>query len=329
MLVRADMTGLGLQTRAYYKHLEPHKTIQIDISADNGQRQYDWYPDALKIQGFPLPSQFDEILDDIDVLLTGETPYNLDLYAAARAKGIKTICVENPEFYDHIAYPEFELPDMMILPSVWLESEIRAHAEALGTKVVQLHHPVDRDDFPFRERSQATFMHLAGKPAVSDRNGTFDFMNACPEGIVTVQDDDLAHQIRRQYRHSTVYTDIENPKDIYDLADIMVLPRRYAGNCLPLNEALSTGQPVIMTNISPNSHILPSDWLVNAEVIDYIEPRFRIDVYQANHQELTDKLDWFRGQDIAKHSRIANEIAESISWTTLLPKYREAIESIL
>lgn len=328
LIVRDDNSGLGYQTRSYYKHLKPHKTVVIDLSPLNGNKQNGWYPDALTLKGIPQDNQLDEILDDIDVLFTAETPYNLNLYKRARWRGIKTICVENPEFYDHIMYPEYEMPDIIILPSVWLEDFIRGHAEPKGTKVVQLHHPVDLDEFPFRERTTAFPMHLAGNPAANDRNGTFDFMGACHDGTITTQSEELAHQIRSRYRHSTVYTDIQDPKFMYQLGDVMVLPRKYGGNCLPLNEALASGMPVIMTDISPNNHLLPPEWLVSAHYSGEFAPRFRIPLYQANQEALMQKIEWFRNCDIQAESRKAYEIAKTISWKALLPKYMEAIESL-
>ena len=328
LLVRDDNTGLGYQTRAYYKHLKPHKTIVIDLSPLNGNKQNSWYPDALTLKGIPHDNQLDDILSDIDVLLTAETPYNLNLYKRARELGVKTVCVENPEFYDHIVYPQYELPDLIILPSVWLEDYIREHAESKGTKVIQLHHPVDLEEFPYRERTSAFPIHIAGKPAANDRNGTYDFMNACPEGIVTTQSEELAHQIRSRYRHSTVYTGIEDAQFIYKLGDIMVLPRKYGGNCLPLNEALASGMPVIMTDISPNNHLLPPEWLVPTHYSGQFAPRFTIQLHQAEKPALYEKIEWFKTVDMAEQSRKAYEIAKTISWDALLPKYMEALESL-
>lgn len=330
LLARADMTGLGIQTKSYYDWLKPDKTVIIDISKLNGTKQhYEWYNNALAIEGIPDNSQLDLILDDIDVLLTAETPYNLNLYRRARERGVKTICVENPEFVDYELYPQYELPDLVILPSIWLEDKIRAMAEPRGTKVVQLHHPVDRLAYPYRNRTSARFMHVAGRPAANDRNGTYDFLDACPDGIVTTQNDDLAWQLRKRYRHSNVYTNITDPKLLYQLGDIMVLPRRYGGNCLPLNEALSSGMPVIMPDISPNNHLLPKEWLVPAHKDGYFTPRFDVDIYRVTPQDLADKLDWFRSCDMEAESEKANAIAESISWTTLFSKWRSAIESVL
>lgn len=329
LIVVATETGLGYQTRDYYRHLKPDKTILIDISSINGMPQhYEWYENAMLIKGLPNEQQIDMMLDDIDVLLTAETMYSLDVYARARARGVKTICVENPEFYDHLEHTKLTMPDMIILPSKWLEPMIRQHAESRGVKVVQLHHPVDRDEFPYRERTGRTIMHLAGNPAANDRNGTFSFMDACPNGTVVTQDEGLAGILRNRYRFSTIWTEVHDNKQIYEFGDVMVLPRKYGGNCLPLNEALSCGLPVIMTDVSPNNEFLPKEWLVPAQVEGQFAPRFPITIWQADHAALVEKIEWLQGADIAAMSRQANELADTISWKTLLPKWQEAIASV-
>jgi glycosyltransferase involved in cell wall biosynthesis len=328
LLARADRTGLGYQTKAYHKWLKPNRTIVIDMSIINGNQTEDWYPQAEKILGLPTNEQLDFILQDTDVLLTAETSYNLNLYRRAKELGVKTVCVENPEFYDHIQYPQYEMPDLIILPSVWQYQYIKDHAESRGTKVLQIHHPVDREEYPFRLREDNFVMHIAGKPASHDRNGTYDFLDVCADGIVTTQSDDLAYQLRHLYRHSNIYTNITDNLQLYNMADILVLPRKYGGNCLPLNEALSTGMPVIMTDIEPNNHLLPKEWLVPAYKVDYFEPRGVVDIYQVDKQLLHEKINWFRSQDIKELSQQANKIANTISWETLLPKYKEALEML-
>ena len=328
LLVRSDESGLGYQTRSYYKHLKPHKTVLIDISNLNGNKQhYDWYDYDMVIKGLPNKLDAERILEDTDVLLTAETPYYMDLYTLARQKGVKTVSVENPEFYDGIIYPQYELPDVIILPSVWLMDKIKAHAEPKGTKVVQLHHPVDRDEIPFRLRTNIKPLHIAGKPAAYDRNGTQDFMQACPNGTVTTQNEQLAVQIRKQYRHSRVLTGIYDQRELYGCGDILVFPRRYGGNCLPLNEALASGMPVIMPDISPNNHLLPKKWLVSATVREYFTPRTRVDVYQVNPAELAEKISYFTKDNIQAESRKADEIADSISWERLKDKWMDVLYS--
>lgn len=326
LLVRADMTGLGIQTRAYYKHLKPHKTVLIDISNLNGNPQhYEWYEDVHVIKGIPTNDQVNDILQDTDILLTAETPYNLDLYRIAREKGIKTICVENPEFYDHIKYPQFELPDLMILPSVWKEAEIRRHAESRGTRVIQLHHPVDREEIHFKLRTTTKPLHIAGKPAANDRNGTWNFLQACHDGVVITQDHSLADRIKKRYSSSRVLENVDDQNWMYQVGDILVLPRKYGGNCLPLNEALASGMPVIMTDIEPNNSLLPKEWLVPAVNVGEFYPRTKVDIYEANPDALREKIAYFDRSNIEAESRRASDIADTISWTTLLPKWRKAI----
>jgi glycosyltransferase involved in cell wall biosynthesis len=71
----------------------------------------------------------------------------------------------------------------------------------------------------------------------------------------------------------------------------MLLPRRYAGLCLPMNEALISGLPVFMTDISPNNLILPKEWLVKSEHINVFQAKSLIDVYDGNPEHLASIVD--------------------------------------
>lgn len=321
--------GLGYQAKSYVKHLNIKKTLCVDLSSLNGIPLNDWFLDSPKTEkGYPNQDEIINFLDGLDVVLLAETPLNYELYTLARQRGIKTITVINPEFYDHIIHRDWPMPDLIILPSVWKEDEIRTHAESRGTKVIQLHHPVDRTDFPFIQRTIGNSIHMAGKPAIHDRNGTFDYLQACPNGTVSTQNSDLAWRIRREYRHSKVHTDIATPQQVYSMGDILVLPRRYGGNCLPLNEALSSGMPVIMPDISPNNYLLPKEWLVPATITDSFEPRTKVDIYSVDIKALTERIEWVK-ENIRSESQKANEIADTISWTALLPQWQQAIEGLL
>lgn len=330
VIVRADKTGLGYQTKAYHKWLKPSKTILIDISNLNGNTQYyGWYEDKIIIKGLPNIEQIKQMLADIDVLLTAETPYNLELYRIAKDMGVKTICVENPEFYDHKKYPQYALPDMIILPSTWLEADIRQHAEPLGVKVVQLHHPVDRQEITYRPRFTNKTLHIAGKPATQDRNGTWDYLRAVPNGKVITQDENFANHLRSRFRHSNIYTDIADNNLMYSYGDIMVLPRKYGGNCLPLNEALASGMPVIMPDITPNNNLLPKEWLVPATFDGMLNVRGdNISMFRTEAPILSQKVKELQSLDITVLSRLANDIADTIRWEVMLPKYQNAVESL-
>jgi hypothetical protein len=329
ILAYSTRTGLGYQTLAYYKWLKPSKTMLVDISDLNFQEQfYGWYRDAHIVKGIPDKNRIQSFLRGLDVVLFAETPLNYEFYFFAKRMNVKTVTAINPEFFDHYN-DRYPLPDMFLLPSMWKYDEIKALSDSKGVKCEYLHLPVDRQEFPFTQRKTKKIMHVAGKPAAHDRNGTWEFMQAVPDGTVTTQSQELANHIRKRYRHSNVFTNVASPRDIYHKGDILVLPRRYGGNCLPLNEALSTGMPVIMPDIEPNNYILPKEWLVPAHVTGNFTPRIKVDLYSVDQDALKAKIAEIDSWDIKAESDKADKIAEGISWETLKPKYEQMLEDLV
>jgi hypothetical protein len=314
-------TGLGYQVKSYIKHLPVTKIMEVDLTMFNGMPKMNWYTDTQKVIGYPTNEQFMEFCLDLDTILLAETPLNYDLYAIARSMGVRTAVVINWEFFDHLVKPELPKPDLVIMPSTWHADEAEQWCLRNGVEYAQIHHPVDRDEFKFRQRTTHQTMHLAGKPATNDRNGTFEYLNAFIDGTVITQSQDFAKQINREYRHATVHSDVTENSAIYDYGDILVLPRKYGGNCLPLNEALSRGLPVIMPCISPNNSILPAEWLYEAHKVDEFTPRTKIDIYEGTTSALLETYNKMLKIDPKELSKKANEIADSISWDNLREKY--------
>lgn len=324
LIARRDNTGLGYQTRDYYTHLKPHKTMVIDLSGYNGNPQnLDWYPDCPVVTGFPNKLQLQAFLSDVDVVLTAETPYNYELYDLAKQMGVRVANVINWEFFDHYAKPELPKPDIIIMPSMWHYEEAEAYGLLHNIKVVYLHHPVDRTAIPYRRRTTGKLFHIAGKPAAHDRNGTADALQAFPDIRVTTQDESYARQLRRQYRQSDIRANIAY-NELFTMGDILIFPRRYGGNCLPLNEALASGIPVIMPDIMPNSYLLPKEWVVPATIKDRFTPRTMVDIYQSDIYALRERAKWVQ-DNIAAESHKANILADFISWEVMLPKWQEVL----
>ena len=59
--------------------------------------------------------------------------------------------------------------------------------------------------------------------------------------------------------------DYDNYWEIWEDADVYVSPRKYAGQSLPLNEAMSLGMAVMMTDMEPQNQFLPSSFLSDAD----------------------------------------------------------------
>lgn len=353
LVARSDNTGLGVQTKGFYDHMHPAKTMVVDISALNHNKQYpERYPGAMFIKGFPTNNDVDAFLQGLDCVFVAEAPYNFYLYARARELGIKVAVQHNWEFFDWIANPNLPIPDMIISPSMWHYEEVEAFCKQRGIEHIYLHCPVDRDKLPFRKIKQAReFLHIAGKPAAYDRNGTDTVIEAAKylqtdakihirfmgeQGLVhqaTNTIDSYLHRIRTEGNNKILVSvgEVDNYVDIYCRGDVLLLPRRYGGNCLPLNEALSIGMPVVMTDVAPNNVLLPERWLIPAEKIGEFAPRTIIDIHGADPQDLAAKIDAFylmppEVMDI--ENKRADAIADTISWDTMRPEYQQALEDL-
>ncbi len=91
LIARADNGGLGSQTWELYRHLKPHKTMVIDLSGLNHFPQFpERYPGAMFITGVPTLEDLSDFLQGVDTILTVETPYNHQIFAMARERGIKS-----------------------------------------------------------------------------------------------------------------------------------------------------------------------------------------------------------------------------------------------
>lgn len=353
VIARCDRTGLGVQSRNWVRLLDPSKVVLIDSTPFNSNQQNpEWYAgyNVLPIWGFIPDNKIDEILDDTDVLLTFEIPYNYNLFKRARERGVKTILQNNWEFTDYLQNASLPLPDLLVNHSYW---NIDRQNSLWPNMSEYCPTPLFIDDFddvydinitktmlmprPPAKKDKIRFLHIAGRKTHEDRNGTADVLRAI-EVIPTGLDFELV--IKTQ---TVEIKDVDDPrividrnppddeKDLYKGFDVLIMPRRYGGACLPMTEALASGLPVIMTDIDPNSKILPNHWLVRAAKKTSFMARTSIDVYETDPVELADKIAQFVAMSdnfLYGNKLIARDIAakeyssEAVSgkWSLLLDK---------
>ena len=143
--------------------------------------------------------------------------------------------------------------------------------------------------------SHKRILHIAGKAAANDRNGTMSVID-----MMKYSKADFELVIKSQTPISTkgldsrITIEVDNVKDRQDMYtgfDAMVLPRRYAGLCLPMNEALLSGLPVFMTDISPNNAILPKEWLTVSEELGVMRLATPVIYYDVNVKRLAENID--------------------------------------
>jgi hypothetical protein len=341
MIVRADNTGLGNQTRELVNMLDPDKILLIDSTPFNKNKQHpEWYDgyDCIKTNGFPSSEQIKIFLNSVDVVLSCETFYDQNFIRYANKRNVKTILQYNYELFGHLSNPNLPLPTALLSPSVWKIEHIE---KMFGnqTKVIHLPPPTNEDLFKkVKEnnllKSHNRILHVAGKKASKDRNGTetvidmLKYSKGDYELVIRSQS-----EIDSNIKDSRLTIEIGNPEnreDMYDGFDAMVLPRRYAGLCLPMNEALLSALPVFMTNISPNNHVLPQDWLVKSDSIGTIRTKIRLELFEANPRDLAKTIDDYMS---VKDKRLYKEQAYNIGITNFSPnvlkdKYLKIISQI-
>lgn len=322
IIARSDLTGLGNQSRNWVRLLNPHKIIRIDSTPFNGNEQhpewYEGYKNKYVVNGFITHAEIDQVLHDIDVLLTFEIPYNYNLISTARQKGVKTIIQNNWEFTDYLQRPELPLPDLLVNHSYW-GLETQKLLFPLITEYCPT--PIFVDDYNgildqnLNRDSKKRFLHVAGRNAYLGRNGTQDLLEAVK---LIPQDVEFELVIKAQtaefgyINDPRVKIDRSSPldeKELYRDFDAMILPRRYGGASLPMTEALASGLPVIMTDISPNDKVLPREWLVPSEQKDAFMARTTISVYSADHASLAHTIIDFSRTNLYEQKLLAREIA--------------------
>lgn len=338
IIARSDNTGLGNQTLELTKMLSPDKILLIDSAPFNGNPQfpkrYSGY-NVMPVSGFPSDQQVINFLEGLDVVISCEIFYNDNFIKHAKRHNVKTILQYNHEFLET---GMTDLPDILLAPSTWNIDKVIAEY-GHKSRVVHLPPPTRPELFSSAREENAKnhrrILHVAGRIAHKDRNGTEDviemlkYSKADYELVVTTQtkfSKDVNDPRLIVKRDNT-----ENREDLFSGYDAIVLPRRYAGLCLPMNEALMSGIPVFMTDISPNNDILPDKWLVNSTMVETTMAKRRIEVYHVGLKALASKIDWYMGlQDKSAEKAEAYEIGSSrFSPEVLKDKYLDLIHSLM
>lgn len=333
LLAYATDTGLGNQTRAFYKYMKPAKTMLVDIGEFNGMKVHeDWYDYQIRTKGFPTNAEIDLFLDGLDLVFVCETPLNYYLFEEATRRGIKTVQQYNFEFIDYFMNRQLPQPTVFAGPTTW---NVKLMSPSIFKNLALLPVPVDTSVLPKRSIHSATsFFHIAGRPAVHDRNGTFDFIEAARISRRQLADAEFllycqepTNQMRQAADQAGVQIieHVDNYADLYKQGDILILPRKYGGLCLPAQEAIGAGIPVIMPNISPNNDWLPKEWLVQTRrPVHGFRPRgVTIEVHHADVNHIARMMVNLHNDPAAvrqMHEK-ALEIGHLLSWDAMKIKY--------
>ena len=324
IVVFSSHSGLGNQSRRLTQFLKPERLLLIDSSSfsKNAEQHPDWYDgfNGYFCEGFPTNAHCIKFLEGLTHLYIIENPLNWSLVTLAKRKKIKVYIASNYEFCDNLNKPHLPTPDLFLMPSYWKVQEMK---DRFGEGTVKyLPPPIFPEEFNEvrevnwdRKSRKKKYLHVVGTLAAADRNGTLLLLEALHHAK---EDFELViksqHQLPDEY-----FTDDYRVKyqigstpvvaDIYKDFDLSIMPRRFGGLCLPMQEALVSGLPVLMPDISPNREVLPQKWLIPAGHSGTIMTRASIDLYAVNPIELAKKLDEMAVSNLENDKIDAFEIA--------------------
>lgn len=254
----------------------------IDSIPDRGAWKFhpEWYPDAIITEwaGYtaPISDEATTALLSCDCILTFETTYAPDLFEQAQARGVASVIMVNPELWrPH----ETEHATAVWVPTAW-RNELIPRAELVPF-------PVALDRFAGFVPGDK-FLHLGGHKARADRNGMEIAIRAARHAqipmTVTTQD-----RIRFDGRGIILGEAKEDYWEMYDGHGVLVMPRKYGGLSLGVQEALAAGLAVIMSDTAPNR-----DWpvaLVPCQRTQKLKmPGGIIDIYETSREGLADEM---------------------------------------
>lgn len=321
LMVFGNQSGIGYQTKRLAELIKPDRILFVDSSgfSKNTKQFKEWYAAfrGYYVSGFPNDHEIKGFLRGLTHVFCVENPLNYNLTSYAEKLGIKVYIQTNYEFCDFLDKRYLTLPYKFIMPSYWKIAEME---QIFGRdKVMYLPPPINPHEFKQARdinfnRSGRNFLHIAGTIAAHDRNGTLDLLAAVQQ---TQEEFDLTiasqHELPPEYltfnrKVNYKIGSVDEPCKLYKDYDALILPRRYGGLSLPVQEALMSGLPVIMTDISPNKELLPAKWLVNARKKGDFRARTMIDVYTSDIVSLASRIDALVTMDLEEEKIEAFDI---------------------
>lgn len=313
---RVDRTGLANESEAIIKTIRPDHIVVINSSsfhkdAPQDIDKYDGFSYSV-INGFPTNREIVLTLKQgFTHAFLCESAYSSSFFSYAKMRGIKTFNFCNPEYFEpffiaakgNIASARHHpLPTTILLPSTWYEKEMRELLPDHDIRLVRP--PIIVSNFAearrenFARSGRRKFVHSVGRLCSKDRNGTLDLIAALPysktdyELHIYSQTELPPEYMTNDRRVTYHFENVVNNADLHKNYDCNLYPRRYGGLSIIANEALCSGLPVIMSNISPNFDLLPPEWLISAQATDKLQTRLLLDVYSVQPEELAAKIDW-------------------------------------
>lgn len=323
--------GLAIQGRNFYDHMPVDKVLCVRMPRPDGVECPWWYENRTDarydIRGLCLDEEVVRPwLQDLDVVFCVETPHDWRVPEWCREFNVRLVVQGNPEFVRH-QIEDTPHPDRWWWPTSWRLDEL-PEGDVMPV-------PMDRRPAKRSTDTKLHILHVIGKRAHGDRNGTEMLVQAMrmvhqPMKLTIHSiDGDVAQFSRNRAVELKLNLDsVDDLWSMYDDQDILVLPRRYGGLSLPAVEASAAGLVVAMTDCSPNKEL--------AAVLFPARPRGTLRLacgdipsWQANPNEMAQMLDVLATDfTIGEYLRdVQGELLHT--WDEMRPRYMRAFEALL
>lgn len=330
---RADDRGLGRLSHDFFTYMAPERTLVINMGphsrgfAQHVDRYLDC--DVVPFNGGHLDDRvMSRFFAGLDVAVFYETAYDHRAYDFARAAGCRTVLMTMPEFHRH-ATEILPQPDVVWAPTSW-----RLDTLPSGTRVVPV--PVTVWEPPRPAGGLLRVLHVAGHRTSGDRNGTIAFLRALRllrrnVAVRVVTQDRRLPNVQHLPRHMPVTVETGGVADyrcLYDHADLLVMPRRYGGLCLPVQEALAAGLAVAMTDCEPNLASWPVAPIRARPGTTIRTPGGPVTLHDPDPAAIAAVIDRLADtpDEVASLKTRGGEWAAGHTWDALLPLYRAELE---
>lgn len=327
MIARADDGGLGNLTWEFARALRPDRVLVMDLGehgrSDVRLERYDGLDVRVAVGWAPSPEDRSWLLDGCDVLYSAETWYADEIPAEARKRRIWTVLHVMPELFKASC----------VADEIWIPTPYRREHMPASAKVVPV--PVATDRFDAQLRSPAKhFVHVCA-PAMLDRNGTSYVLAALAHVTEPIRLTILGAQdpLTTEPGNPVTLDCVPRPypRDYFDIwpddADCLLLPRRYAGLSMPVQEAAARGMFAVMTAVVPQT-----TWPGVAGIPSRGRAQIRmaggqVDVHDPDPVQLAATINRLAADAdyAADLSTRSLRWAEALSWDAWAPRYRDLL----
>lgn len=319
--------GLGHLARDFHRHgivTDVCVVVHGRVPSNEG-----WYPGAPrvplgKLAREPHATTVRDFCRGLDALLFFETPFDWSLIPFCREICVRTYLITMYECTprDHPAPHRYLCPSLL---------DLEYFPDGVFSPL-----PVE---YPWRLRTRAEhFVHNGGYLGLRGREGTTLLIEAMrhvrsplrltirvQENVGAEHQRMMAADPRIEYVAATVPYE-----DLYGIGDVAVVPQRFNGCSLPLQEARASGMLVMSTDRFPMNTWLPREPLI--PVAEYRKAQIggaylTFDEAQIRPEDIAATMDRFYGTDITEYSQSARAWAEGMSWAALGPRWKEALSS--